>query len=88
MKSYETAFGKIKVKKDGAVSIELDLKCKIASLSADVVQQLSINHNIDAYGEVADVLASDALQHLKIDKNVSPLHGEIKKAFSQILRDM
>lgn len=87
MKSYDTSFGKIKVKKDGTVSIEFDLKCKIASLSADVVEQLAINHKIDAYGEVADLLTSDALRPLSVEKT-SPLHVEIKNAFVQILRDL
>lgn len=86
MKSYDTAFGKITVKKDGAVSIEWDLRYKITRLSADVVEQMATNHNVDAYGEVADVLATEALHPLGICKP-SPLHSEIKKAFIQILRD-
>lgn len=95
MKSYDTSFGKIKVKKDGAVSIEFDLKCKIASLSAEVVEQLAINHKIDAYGEVADWLTSEVFSTLSVEKTsplsvekTSPLYVEIKNAFIQILRDL
>lgn len=87
MKSYDTSFGKIKVKKNGAVSLEIDTEFQITALPEELVQQLATVHLLDAYREVATALTKETIT-LMVTRDLSTLEKELNVIFENILREL